>query len=212
MAATETTTTTKTTRLITPIFRASYARVWEAAAQLSGRKARSIVCIFEPDADLGPMKALAERLLKEKWPAQKRSAFRWPFRQGTEDEFDLVKHPEYAGKIIVSLRSYADDIKAYDPQRGEILVSPVKIVGPDKKPILDQSQFYSGCYAVASVSAYVYDTQGNRGVSFGLNHLMKIKDGDPLGRSSDPEKDFEAINVEDYGVDNSVMFDEDLGV
>jgi hypothetical protein len=39
---------------------------------------------------------------------------------------------------------------------------------------------YAGQYVKAAVHAYAYDTKGNKGVSFGLDALQIIRDGDPL--------------------------------
>ena len=45
-----------------------------------------------------------------------------------------------------------------------------------------------GCYVItvssngrAIINFYVYDTQGNKGISAGLNGIMKLYDGEPLG-------------------------------
>ena len=56
-----------------------------------------------------------------------------------------------------------------------------QIVGPDRKPILDQTQIYSGCYGWVNVNFYAYNYNGRKGVSCGLNAIMKTRDGQPLG-------------------------------
>lgn len=58
--------------------------------------------------------------------------------------------------------------------------NPPVIVNADKTPITDQKELYSGCYGRAIVNFYVYDTAGNKGVSAGLNGIMKLYDGEPL--------------------------------
>ena len=55
------------------------------------------------------------------------------------------------------------------------------------------NEFYSGCWAIASVNAYAYDNAGNRGAAFGLLNLQKIKDDKPFGIHSKPEEDFKPI-------------------
>ena len=64
------------------------------------------------------------------------------------------------------------------------------IVDKNVQPILDQSELYSGCYGKASINFYPFNQAGSKGVACGLNHLQKIKDGDPLGNRSTPEADF----------------------
>lgn len=54
------------------------------------------------------------------------------------------------------------------------------IVNADKTPLTDPQELYSGCYGRAVINFYVYDTQGNKGISAGLNGIMKLYDGEPL--------------------------------
>jgi len=51
----------------------------------------------------------------------------------------------------------------------------------DKTPITEPKELFSGCYGRAIINFYVYDTNGNKGISAGLNGLMKLYDGEPLG-------------------------------
>lgn len=55
------------------------------------------------------------------------------------------------------------------------------LVHADKTPLTEPQELYSGCYGRAIINFYVYDTQGNKGVSAGLNGIMKLYDGEPLG-------------------------------
>ena len=72
--------------------------------------------------------------------------------------------------------------------------SPV-LVYSDKTPITEPKELFSGCYGRAIINFYVYDTNGNKGISAGLNGLMKLYDGEPLGggvvTDSDRDDDWE---------------------
>jgi hypothetical protein len=70
------------------------------------------------------------------------------------------------------------------------------------QPILDSSEVYSGCYARVSINAFAYNTNGNRGISFGLNHVQKTRDGDFLGGRTRAEDDFEALEDADSDDDD----------
>ena len=59
--------------------------------------------------------------------------------------------------------------------------NPPVIVYSDKTPITDPRELFSGCYGRAIINFYVYDTNGNKGISAGLSGLMKLYDGEPLG-------------------------------
>ena len=50
----------------------------------------------------------------------------------------------------------------------------------DKTPITDPKELYSGCYGRAILNFYVYENSGNKGVTAGLNGVMKLYDGEPL--------------------------------
>lgn len=54
------------------------------------------------------------------------------------------------------------------------------LVYSDKTPTTDPQELYSGCYGRAILNFYVYDTNGNKGLSAGLNGIMKLSDGEPL--------------------------------
>lgn len=71
------------------------------------------------------------------------------------------------------------------------------IVDRSKAPIVDEEEMYSGVWAIASVTFYAYDTNGNRGIACGLNNLMKFKDDEKLGGRASAENDFAGIDNED---------------
>ena len=70
------------------------------------------------------------------------------------------------------------------------------VVDQNVQDILDESQFYAGCIARASINAYAYDQKGNRGVAFGLANIQKVRDGEPLGNRTKPEQDFAPVPME----------------
>lgn len=57
-------------------------------------------------------------------------------------------------------------------------------------PIIDTTEFYSGCYGHASITFYAFNTSGNKGIACGLNNLMKTRDGETLGGRAKAEDDF----------------------
>jgi hypothetical protein len=84
------------------------------------------------------------------------------------------------------------------------------------KPIVDESEFYPGCWAWATINAYAYDftdqetKMRSRGVSFGLMNIQKLRDDAPFGNRTNPEDDFSPIaGEEDGGSSDSAFDDED---
>ena len=102
------------------------------------------------------------------------------FRDGDE-EGDLEKNPEYEGHYFMTVSNKTRP----------------GVVDQQVQPVLDATEVYSGCYARVSINAFAYNTQGNRGISFGLNHVQKVCDGDFLGGRSRAEDDFDAFEDED---------------
>jgi hypothetical protein len=63
--------------------------------------------------------------------------------------------------------------------------------------IEDSTELYSGCYGLASVTFYAFNTSGNKGIACGLNNLMKTRDGESLGGRAKAEDDFAEFIEED---------------
>ena len=72
-------------------------------------------------------------------------------------------------------------LKASSSYKPEI-VKKAKVMGKVQLvPITDEEEFYSGCYGYASVTFYAYDTKRSKGITCGLNSLLKSRDGEKLG-------------------------------
>lgn len=80
------------------------------------------------------------------------------------------------------------------------------IVDAQKVPITDERELYSGCYGRAIINFYVYDTNGNKGITAGLNGVMKLYDGEPLGGGIVTDSDWDD-GWEDDDDDNGGLLD-----
>jgi hypothetical protein len=181
---------------VTPTFRVSFAHVWKPQENEKGTKVWSVTGIFE-EKDLAEMRKLAKECGLAKWPKGK--GLKMPFRKGvgieeSPDGYDLEKYPEYAGKVIVGMKSYGRPIK--------LVYNRIDSETTQRVPIEDEEDFYSGCYARAAVSFFTYDRNGNKGVSVGVTSVVKIKDGEHLGSVADPTRDFAAIKPEEIEEDS----------
>ena len=91
-------------------------------------------------------------------------------------------------------------IKASSSYKPEV-VKKAKVMGKVQLvPITDEDEFYSGCYGYASVTFYKYDTGVSKGITCGLNSLLKSRDGEKLGTGSgSAEADFAGVldDIED---------------
>ena len=168
--------------MLTPKFRASYAQVFTPKKNdLNDKMEYSVVAIFPKGTDLSALtaavKAAAEEKFgadKTKWPKNLRS----PIRKNEEREKDGKLPDGYeAGGFFITLKAQ---------QRPGI-------VNANNEAIIDAADFYSGCWARAQVRPFGYLQKGNAGVSFGLQNLQKMADGDPLSGRQRAEDAFEPV-------------------
>jgi hypothetical protein len=186
---------------LTHEFRASFCNVFEAKSYQGQEAKYSLTMLFDKKVDLAKpatnkkgeplsvsMKEAAFNCAVEKWGPQKDwpKNLRIPFRDGDEKS----DTQGYAGHIFVTASS--------KKQPG--------LVDGQRKPILNAADFYSGCYARAEVIAFAYDVSGNKGVSFSLQNIQKLRDGDPFGGRRNAEDVFDSVEdttqAEQKPVDN----------
>lgn len=172
-------------KVMTEPFRSSYAFVYKPYDNGKDEPKFSIQMIFDKSDKkaLVPLVQAAANAAAKKWGDIKN----WPkmknnlFKLAVEEEEATEEH--YKDTIVISARTS----------------SAPGIVGPNAKPMVDGEEFYSGCIARATLSSYAYDHTQNKGVSFGLNNLMMVKDAERLDGRSSAEDDFGEYTVEDEG-------------
>lgn len=178
--------------VMTPKFRASFANVFRPGkAMEDGQEPKyGVMMLFDKDADLNALKLAATQAAVDKWGADKSKwpkNLRSPFRDQGEKEGDAF----VAGAFFITATSKRKP----------------GLVDQRNQPIIDESEFFSGCYARATVRAFAYDKAGNRGVAFGLQNVQKLADGEPLGGSRIPaEKEFEPVADVGGGTDATSLF------
>lgn len=173
-----TTTDTLSTKVITGLVRFSYLHIWEPVAIQEGQDKKYSVSLIIPKSDkatLAKVKAAIEAAKEQgkvskfggKVPANLKS----PLRDG---DIERPEDDAYANSYFINANAKTKP----------------NVVDKNRNPILAQDQVYSGCYGHASISFYAFNTSGNKGIAAGLNHIMKTKDGEPLGGRSTAESDF----------------------
>lgn len=173
-------------KVTTPQFRVAFASVFtpQTTEREDGTESKpkySLVMIFDEDTDVSKMEKLAKAAAKEKWGDKiPRSARVSPFRDGGEKEDEGIEGFEEGMQFATASTFFRPGI-----------------VDKDLNPILDQEDFYSGCYARATIVAYAYDQKGNKGVAFGLQNIQKLKDGESLTGRTSAEDDFEEVEDDD---------------
>lgn len=174
-------------KVITPKARAVYAFVFKPrpSQKEGGEPKYSVTLVFPKTTDLSKLKAAAQAAAQNKWGDRyKKMKLDSPFHNGNEERVndDGEVDPVFKNSTFLTARS--------TQQPG--------IVDENADAIMDQSEFYSGCYCRASLYAFAYDNSGKKGVSFLLNNIQKLADGEKLTNRLSAEEEFGAAD-EDSG-------------
>ena len=190
--------------VLTPEFRVSYPNVFKPQKNdLNGKMEFSLVALFPSNADLSALKKAAEACIVEKWGPDKNkwpANLRSPFRKNKE------RWKTVDGKQVIP-QGYEDPegvfitLKANEDRRPGV-------VDQNVQDIIEPRDFYAGCFARTKARPYAYEQKGNRGVSFGLGNVQKVREGDPLGGGMTKASDDFAPVAGGTGGGASSVFDE----
>lgn len=173
----------KPTKVITGKVRFSYANVWEPKS-INGGDEKYSVSLIIPKSDketIAKINAAVEAAKKEgisKFGGKIPANLKLPLRDG---DLDRPDDEAYANSYFVNANS----------------TTKPNIVDKNVQPILDSTEFYSGCYGRASIVFYAFNSNGNKGIACGLQNLQKLADGEPLGGRSRAENDFGVTEDDD---------------
>lgn len=177
-------------KMMTPVFRASYVKVWEPAQDDNGNEYYGLSMIFNKDpnalnglkeSDLAKINDAIKQALADKWG---KDQAKWPrnlkicLRDADQED---RTNPNLPGYDPAYVNSFFVNAKSKN-QPG--------IVDSHVQPIISQSDFYSGCYARATVVFNAYDKGGGKGVGCYVNNIMKVAEGERLGGAPPAEEDF----------------------
>ena len=159
-----------TTRVTTGEVRTSYFSALQARKNEMNGKDEFSTQILIPKADtatLSAMKAAAKEALQAKFgdkvPKNVRNLLGAAATETKTDGSPLGR--EYAGHFFCNVKSTS--------KPGAIDAHGNDLIGSD--------DIVSGDYIRASLNAYAYSQAGNNGVSFGLNNILLVRKGEPLG-------------------------------
>ena len=170
------------TRVTTPVSTISFPQLFEAkAANPKDDPKFSATIIFDEGQDLSTLdaaiEAAIEKAIEKKWNGKRPKDLKLPFKNGDEklDKEDNPR-PEFAGRTYITVNATADD--------------QPKVVGEDREPIIDVKEMYGGARVRVALSAYGWTYGKDKGVSFYLNAVQKVADGEPFGLNVSIDEDF----------------------
>jgi hypothetical protein len=163
-------------KVVTGKVRFSYANVFAPKASVEGGTPKYSVSIIIPKTDKETIAKLQKAFEETKAASAGYFGGAVPknLKGGLRDGDAEKEDPAYEGCYFINANS------AQKPG----------VVDADLNPILDQSEFYSGCYGRASITFYPYNAQGSKGIACGLNNVQKLEDGEKLGGGTTAAADF----------------------
>lgn len=174
-------------QIVTGKVRLSYVHVFEPYAQQANQDAKYSCVLLIPKSDRATLDKINRAIEHAKENGKAKFGGRVPANLTTtlhdgDEEADLERNPEYAGHMYMSVSSKTKP----------------GLVDRNREPIIDANDVYSGCYARVQIGAFAYNNSGNKGISFGLNHIQKLGDGEPLGGMMRAEDVFDPIPDDEY--------------
>lgn len=180
-------------KVITNEVRASYVHIFEPYASFEGGDKKHSLVILVPKSDQATIDKIraAQKVALEEGKSSKFNGsipknWKNTFRDGDDlDEDELEKNPEKAGHWFMTISN---------KQRPGI-------VDRAMNKLEDHTSIQSGDYVRVGMTAFAFNTQGNKGVSFGLDNVQLLRKGEPLGGVSRAEDDFDALEEDAEGED-----------
>lgn len=174
------------TKVVTGKVRFCYVHVFEPTALAEGDTPKYNICILIPKEDTKTVNAINKAIEAAKIAGKAKiadkngkipSTLKTPLRDGDEERSD---DPAFEGMYFINANSTRQPT----------------IVDKSLNPIMDRSEFYSGCFGRASITFYAFNVQ-SKGIAAGLQNLQKLEDGEPLSGGSTAEEDFGGDNAWD---------------
>ncbi len=138
--------------------------------------------LFPVGTDISELKKAATAALYERFGDKTDALFssgvlRTPFRK-VDGKYDPAKY-----SVFINVSSKQTKPGLVD-----------RYAGPDGRPapLSDPEKLYPGCFVKAALSVYAYDSSGNRGVAFGLQHIQWWADGERLDNRKGAQDAFSA--------------------
>ena len=174
--------------------RVSYSHVFEPSAIVDGGAEKYSISALIPKNDIENLTLINDALteayqngVQKHWKAKIPAIMKNPLRDG-DAEKDLEKNPEYAGMMFIGANN------DHKPM----------VIGRNREPLNDPSQFYSGCIANVLVNFFPFSKAGNNGVGCSLLGVQFVSEGEALA-SNVSINDFDEMDMnEDKAAFNNV--------
>jgi len=173
--------------------RISYAKIFKPERNdLSGKEEYSCMVLI-PKSDTTTVNALKQAVkmaIKGKFGDKQPKGLRIPLRDGDKEGDGGVPSGSESGQAPYGDHYFFNCKNSRQPA----------IVDQKRRAIIEPDKIVSGFYVRVSINAFAYDNK-SKGVSFGLNAVQLIREGEPLGNSFNVNSTFDELpeqeNVEE---------------
>ncbi len=175
----------KSGNLISPKGRLSYVHLLavnpKSKPTKDGKLKYTTSFLLPPDCDFTLAKQKVTDAAREKWGVKMddenfRKALRLPFLKAEEKGYDAAT---FKGWVLIRLTS----------------TSKPQVVDANNADVLEPRDLYAGRWARISMNPFVYDTDGNRGVSFGVVNVQLLEHDEPMSGRPVANDEFEKVEV-----------------
>ena len=161
--------------------RLSYANIWEPKS-IKGSDPKYSVSVIIPKSD----KKTLEKV---------NAAIQAAYDEGKNILQGKSKNPPSLASLKTPLRDGDVDRPDDEAYKEAYFINANKTTAPkifdlNVKPITDEEEVYSGCYARVLLSFYAFAKDVNKGIAAGLEGIQKVRDGEHLNGSVDAEDEF----------------------
>ena len=166
--------------LTTPLCRLAFPAVFEKKPKFGQTDATkgeySVAMVFDKTADLSKVKAAIIQAAKNEFgpDVDLKTLDLKRIRDG-----NTMNREEFKDKLVI---------------RAKTSLGQPGVVDKMLNKIIDPSEIYSGVYAHVNITAKAYSLP-SKGVTFYLNHVQKVKDGEPFASGSQPKDVFEELEI-----------------
>lgn len=167
------------TNVTTGEARLSYVHLFKPHAQQPGAEEKFSCTVLVPKSDTATkaridaaIEAAKQKGINGKWNGVCPPIVPHPVHDGdgVRPSDGMPFGPECKGHWVFTASAKAD----YPPE----------IVDQNGNPMINQSEMYSGVYALVNVEFYPYMYGGKKGIGCGLGPVKKVRDGEALGGSA----------------------------
>lgn len=167
------------TNVTTGEARLSYVHLFKPHAQQPGSEEKFSCTVLVPKSDTATkaridaaIEAAKQKGINGKWNGVCPPIVPHPVHDGdgVRPSDGMPFGPECKGHWVFTASAKAD----YPPE----------IVDQNGNPMINQSEMYSGVYALVNVEFYPYMYGGKKGIGCGLGPVKKVRDGEALGGSA----------------------------